>query len=169
MTTETLRFVEGPFDRARMTAWADAVKRAYPEYHRMDDAAANMIVGTLEQEILYGTSFRLILCFEGENLVGLLKYLEADEGRRIELHHFAVLPSSQRRGIGSALLNEIKAKAIGRASIFASGINDPAHLPLQRAGFWRAKKRMGEHAYKWSDLPGQQNDATPEADDDQDE
>src|SRR5579871_2877830 len=134
VTVRGLQFVESPFEQEQMMAWIVAVKQEYPDYHRMTDAAPNMIVGTLEQEVNFGSHFRLILCLEGKNIVGLLKYALADEGRRIEIHHFAVLPSHQRRRIGAALLDKIKEKATGQASIFASGINEPAHFPLQRAG-----------------------------------
>ena len=134
MTESHFRIRSGPFKRGELSAWLNAIMRAYPDYDK--DDAARMIVSSLEVELLVGTQFQRILCFDGEFPVGLLKYLVVDNGRRIELHYFAVLSSHQRRGIGTSLLDQIKAKASGRASIFASGIFDPAHIPLQRAGSW---------------------------------
>jgi ribosomal protein S18 acetylase RimI-like enzyme len=113
--------------------------------------------------------FQLLICFDVEKPVGVLAYKIDDESDQIELFKFAVLPAYQRRGIGVELLRQVQGIASGRRPIFVSGINDPAFVPLERAGFWRVKDRLSSATHKWSDLPAHKNDDTPFAEEDEDE
>jgi GNAT superfamily N-acetyltransferase len=160
MELSEIQFLEGPFEPAQFMAWSDAIKRQYPEHRRMADRAVALILDTLELD-----SRKVVMCLDGTNLVGFIRYVEPVIGEeRIEIIGFAVLPSHQGKRIGARLLEEVQGKARGRVPIFASGVLEPAVVPLQRAGFWEVKKRFASnHAFKWSDLPKHQNDHTPGA------
>lgn len=79
------------------------------------------------------------------------------------LFNFAVLPTYQRRGIGTELLNRVKERTCD-APIVVRGVNREAYGALRRAGFWRIPGHDDNPIFKWSDLPEHQNDSVPEFD-----
>jgi GNAT superfamily N-acetyltransferase len=157
MSESSLRYCEGPFQRKELERWSHTIRNEYPDHQRMTDRAPALIVGPLTML----SSRNLIVCRDGDNLVGLLRYTEPDDTgcERIEIIQLAVLPSHQKRGIGSTLIEMLKEKGRRRVPIFASwGVLPPAIAPLTRAGFWPIKVRRDGVIYKWSDLPEHKND-----------
>jgi len=108
-------------------------------------------------------TFQYIFWVEGDKPVGLIQYKTVDP-TRLELHYLAVLLEFRLQGIATTLLTELKKMASGKSAVFASGLEPPSHRPLQKAGFWPCKPRRREVGYKWSDVPSQMNDETPECD-----
>jgi hypothetical protein len=96
LSSDEFRFEEGPFEPAQLTAWADAIEQKYPDYRNMTDRAPALIAGPLT---VLG-SRNLFVCLDGEDLVGLLRYVKyaPDDpgGQRIEIIQFAVLPAGNR-------------------------------------------------------------------------
>lgn len=162
MSESSLRYGEGPFEPAQLSAWADAIEEGYREFDHGGDMAKSIIVAFLKTTSRLCPGILPIFCFDGNDLAGIVGYSH-NGGEKINLFTLAVLPKHQRNGIGSRLLAMVKDKARGRATIFsASGVLDPAHETLKRAGFWPITNSRGEIIYKWSDLPEQQNDRLPE-------
>jgi ribosomal protein S18 acetylase RimI-like enzyme len=154
----------GPDDDARFDDWYKQVE-LIPCEERSEVTARGMILSAFEQERGARTQFSFIVCFDGENVVGMLKYTSDQTvtlGETLCIHYFAVMPSHQRRGIGQSLLKRLQELASGKQPIFACGVQEPAKRPLETAGFWILPKRWyGSEIHKWSDMPFHKNDDAP--------
>ena len=127
--------------------------------------ARGMILSAFEQEHEDRTHFSFILCLDGENVVGMLKYEKVQTvtlGETLAILYFAVMPSHQRRGIGQSLLKRLQELASGKQPIFTCGVQEPAKKPLKSVGFWLLPKRWcGKEFHKWSDMLIHKNDDAP--------
>jgi len=83
-----------------------------------------------------GTSFT---AWDGERLIGAV--LCGHDGRRGYLHHLAVDPEYQRRGIGrqlsEACMTALAREGIDKAHIFVYGANQDGLAFWQQAGWYR--------------------------------
>ena len=146
-------------DREAAARHAEAINEEYPED---PDTSVGQITEYLDG-MLVVSSTEMIWCFDGVKPVGLLTYTEEEEAILpfCFIFTFAVLPSHQKRGIGAALLEQVKDVARGRLPIIVRGINDVAIPRLIAAGFWEIPGFTRNRRFKWSDLPEQQNNDTP--------
>ena len=105
---------------------------------------------------------KMLTCYEGNNLVAILTFDDNafEDYPWVYLHHLAVLPPYQRRGIGTTLLELVKQHANG-LPIISRGIDPKSFKPLENAGYRRVAGFERNPVYKWSDRPEHQNDDTP--------
>lgn len=152
-------------DREEAERQAQAIRQHYPDGD--PDTSIGQITEYLDG-MLRGTDAELIWCIDSGRPVGLVAYTLENETTPpfCFIYTLAVLPSHQRRGIGTALLEGVKEVVRGRLPIIVRGINDVAIPRLMAAGFWEISGFTRNRRFKWSDLPEHQNNNAPWPSDD---
>jgi ribosomal protein S18 acetylase RimI-like enzyme len=127
------------------------VRQEYPDRGSLDDRAPQLLAGCIDIIVLDAPG---ILCLAGDKLVGLLAYIDRGSFPLFRIYSFAVDPRFQRNGIGTALINQLKRKAITRGlSIHTMGdVLSPAIGCLQKAGF-QPDGSIDRPGYEWHSKP----------------
>lgn len=161
-----MRISDGPFENQQLLQWAGEVAQEYPNY-RETKGAPFMIYNALTRMTSPDGTLVTHIAHDGPILYGIITYFYSKQYNYFKLLEYAVLPQHRNKGVGTALLEHVKAKASRLGMVlFAGGMLDPAFPRLKKAGFWKAKERHGDPLYKWSDLPEQQNNYVPDCDGD---
>lgn len=112
---------------------------------------------------------QIFCCFDAGQLVGLLAYQEylCETPMFVFLQNFGVLPSHQRKGIGTELMRRAQERASSRRlPVIVRAVRDEALPLLSKTGFWEVPGFIRNRRFKWSDVPEHRNNVTPWPDDD---
>jgi GNAT superfamily N-acetyltransferase len=149
-------------NRSLFLTWLDQVEQAYPNKVNMEDKAAAMICNVLKDLLLDRPVHEALVAHDDTIFHGLLGYIIWVPDGDFQLTQFGVLHAHREKGIGSALIERVKAESRYRGvPIFANSVLELAFPRLVKAGFWRAGGPNDNPIYKWSDLPAHQNNKLP--------
>jgi GNAT superfamily N-acetyltransferase len=168
--SDRLVILEAPFDPARLRGWAKQVRAEYDGWEDREDNRGPALLARIAEEIGGGMlqGMPLVVCLDGDKLVGLLAYQVQAESCFYNLQSFAVAPKLQRQGIGSRLLAYLKQLATEKGYfILAGGVLPPAIGCLKRAGFRLVRTCPEEPIYKWSTLSKHAGDDFPGKDEEE--